>query len=262
MHISDFMDLEKLQEIQDEFSTATGLAAIAVDAKGEYLTKPSNFTDFCMRYTRTSEEGGRRCQKCDNENSGTYFCHAGLIDFSKDIIVRGEKLGAMLGGQVLPEPPDLDKFRRIAQELGISPEAYVEAVKRVPVRTEEQIRAAADLMGDMINLWVNLEFFKKSNATRIKTFEDEIARSMSLIQEIQKMTGSLQKIATMENILALNASVEAAHSGAAGVGFAVVAKELGRLSQDSANVYNEIFRLIDSVKDSILLMNNEKGDIR
>ena len=259
MHISDFMDLGKLQEIQDEFSTATGLAAIAVDAKGEYLTKPSNFTEFCMRYTRTSEEGGRRCQKCDSENSGTYFCHAGLIDFSNDIVVRGEKLGAMLGGQVglgtiLIEP--------LLEILASLMDAYVEAVKKVPVRTEEQIRAAADLMGDMINLWVNLEFFKKINAARIKTFEDEIARSMSLIQEIQKMTGSLQKIATMENILALNASVEAAHSGAAGVGFAVVAKELGRLSQDSANVYNEIFRLIDSVKDSILRMNNEKGELK
>lgn len=46
MHIKDFMDLSKLQEIQDKFSTCTGLAAIAMDTNGEYLTKGSNFTDF------------------------------------------------------------------------------------------------------------------------------------------------------------------------------------------------------------------------
>lgn len=260
MDIRQFMDMDRLQQIQDQFSKATGLAAIAVDAKGEYLTKPSNFTDFCMRYTRANEEGARRCQKCDTECTGTYFCHAGLIDFSKDIMLEGEKVGAMLGGQILSEEPDLEKFRGIARELGIPEEDYVNAVKRVPVRTEEQIRAAADLMGDMINLWVNLEYFKKVNAERIQIFDRELQHSMALIGEIQKMNGELHKISTMETILALNASVEAAHSGAAGVGFAVVAKELSRHSQDSANVYSEVFRLIDGVKESILRMNGKQTD--
>ena len=94
MDIRDFMDLDKLQMLQDKFSDATGLAAIAVDDKGEYITKGSNFTDFCMKYTRGSEEGNRRCIKCDNECTGTYFCHAGLMDFSVDIIINGQKLGA------------------------------------------------------------------------------------------------------------------------------------------------------------------------
>lgn len=39
MEIRDFMDVSKLQDIQDKFSNATGLAAIAIDAKGEYLTE-------------------------------------------------------------------------------------------------------------------------------------------------------------------------------------------------------------------------------
>ena len=49
MKISDFMDLKKLQSIQDQFSDATGLAAIATDADGNYITEGSNFTDFCMK---------------------------------------------------------------------------------------------------------------------------------------------------------------------------------------------------------------------
>ena len=57
MEIRDFMDVSKLQDIQDKFSNATGLAAIAIDAKGEYLTEGSNFTDFCMKYTRGSTKG-------------------------------------------------------------------------------------------------------------------------------------------------------------------------------------------------------------
>ena len=56
MELKDFMDLSKLQKIQDAFSDATGLAAIAVGKNGEYITEGSNFTDFCMKYTRNSVE--------------------------------------------------------------------------------------------------------------------------------------------------------------------------------------------------------------
>lgn len=106
MELKEFMDISKLQKIQDNFSNATGLAAIAVGNDGQYLTEGSNFTDFCMKYTRGSKEGNRRCVKCDNEGRGTYFCHAGLMDFSVDIKVGDEKVGAIIGGQILPEAPE------------------------------------------------------------------------------------------------------------------------------------------------------------
>ena len=48
MELKDFMNMNKLQEIQNNFSEATGLAAIAVGKNGEYITEGSNFTDFCM----------------------------------------------------------------------------------------------------------------------------------------------------------------------------------------------------------------------
>ena len=46
MKITDFMDLDMLQELQDDFSASTGLAANAVYAEGNYITEGSNFTDF------------------------------------------------------------------------------------------------------------------------------------------------------------------------------------------------------------------------
>ena len=125
MDIRSFMNLDMLQHIQDSFSKATGVAAIAVDSQGQYLTRGSNFTDFCMKYTRNNPEGARRCQKCDTECKGTYFCHAGLMDFSSDIIVDGERVGAIIGGQVLPCEPEEEKFRSIARELGIPEDEYI-----------------------------------------------------------------------------------------------------------------------------------------
>ena len=43
MNIRDFLDVRKLQELQDSFSDATGLAAVLLDNKGEKVTKESNF---------------------------------------------------------------------------------------------------------------------------------------------------------------------------------------------------------------------------
>ena len=60
------------------------------------------------------------------------------MDFSVDIVVDGEKVGAIIGGQVLPEQPDEDKFRETAKELGIDPEAYIQALRQVPVSTEKK----------------------------------------------------------------------------------------------------------------------------
>lgn len=251
-----FVDFTQLQKIQDQFSLATGLAAIAVDAKGEYITEGSNFTDFCMKYTRASEEGNRRCVKCDTECTGTYFCHAGLMDFASDIIIAGEKVGAIIGGQVLPAPPEYDKFRAIARELGINEDKYIEALEKVPVRDEKTIRAAAEMLGDVVNMMLNLRYLEAVNKKKVEMFDVEMHSVLDSIKAIENRTKDLQKVASMERILAINASVEAARAGAAGVGFAVVAREIGELSDNSTTVYGEIQGIVDSMGKSIQKMNN------
>ncbi|MBP1578446.1 MAG: PocR ligand-binding domain-containing protein [Oscillospiraceae bacterium] len=250
MNITELIDAKTLQRYQDLFSNATGLAAIAVDVNGNYATEGSNFTDFCMKYTRGCPEGARRCQKCDNEGKGTYFCHAGLMDFSTDIIVDGQKVGAIIGGQVLPVEPNHDKFRQIARELGINEDEYIEALKKVPVRSEKMIRSAAELLGSFINQLANLEYYKKLNAEKmseVEEYQKQMPKTLEAVRNIKSKMNELHRVATMENLLALNASIEASKAGQAGVGFAIVARQMGELSNSSSKTYDEIESLIDSI---------------
>ncbi|MEG0963584.1 MAG: PocR ligand-binding domain-containing protein [Lachnospiraceae bacterium] len=240
MEILDLIDPKELQKIQDLFSTATGVALSMIDREGRHITEVSNFLDFCIKYTRGSELGKRRCEKCDLEGVGTYFCHAGLMDFSSDIMVEGEKLGAIIGGQVLPAPPDFDEFRKIARELGIPEEDYINALKDVPVKTEEAIRASADLLGVMINMLVNLEYTRYRDREKIKVIDEEIGATTSNAKEIEGMARNLTKMSGKQNILALNASIEAARAGEAGRGFNIVAGEMQKLSANSAKMYTQI----------------------
>lgn len=251
LNIRDFIDLEEFQEMQDRISTATGVAAIAVGADGKYLTEPSNFTDFCMKYTRGSTEGERRCVKCDNECTGTYYCHAGLMDFSIDLKVGDEKVGAIIGGQVLPCEPDEEKFRSIARELGINEESYIDALRKVPVRSEKTIQAAADVLGTVMNILINFRYLQTRNGNQIEVFENELGNITENIESAKGLMSDLHNTSTMEHILSINANIEAAKAGKAGVGFAVVAREIGELSKQSGSVYDEIERLVDEIQISV-----------
>ena len=251
MDIRDFLDIPQLEKLMEDWSNATGLATIGVDANGEYFTKAINFNDFCMKYTRGSEEGAKRCQKCDAECTGTYFCHAGLMDFSRDIIVNGQKVGAVIGGQVLPEEPDDDKFRKIAKELGVPEDSYLEALHRVPVRSEQSIKAAAQLLGDVVNMMVNSNYQQQNDVKKIEKMDADIEQAASLIREINEKSLQLDKIESKQNILSLNASIEAARAGEFGRGFAVVAAEVGKLAVNSGEINKSIKQSLKELTGTI-----------
>ena len=155
LYLTELIDVETLQRVQDAFSDMSGMAALTTDEEGVAVTNGSNFTDFCMKYTRATKIGAFRCGLCDKRgaeialaagHSCTYDCHAGLVDFAAPIMVDGRMVGSFIGGQVLTGAPDLDRYRGIAERMGIDPEAYVEAVKKVPVRDRDYIKKASEAL--------------------------------------------------------------------------------------------------------------------
>ncbi len=259
MNISDFFDMDLLIEILTDWSAATGIGIIAVDEKGEYMMDPIGWKDFCMKYTRGTKEGLRRCVKCDQEGQGVYFCHAGLIDFTADIKVGDQFIGKLVGGQVLPNPPDEEHFRNLAVELGIDPDEYLEALKDITVRTEDEIRASARLLEKVVNTVVNSMYVKKKDDDLLAIFDEEIDKASNLIHEINDKSCELDKIEGRQRILGLNASIEAARAGEFGKGFSVVAKEVGDLATSSGTINRSIKASLENLTIVIDHMEESKG---
>jgi hypothetical protein len=189
--------------------------------------------------------------KCDQEGKDVYFCHAGLMDFSKDIVVDGIVFGKIIGGQILPKEPDENKFRAIADELGVDPDAYLEALSKIRVSDEETIRAGADLLGAVANQMVATAYYQYKEGLSNEKITSGIEEVVSYIHNINAYTKNLDKLEKNQKILALNASIESARAGEAGKGFAIVANKVGSLAADfgacNHQIKDELERLTDAV---------------
>lgn len=259
MKIQDFCDMNRFEEIMDNWAKSTGLATVAVGADGKYISDCYNFTDFCIQLTRGSAEGCRRCEKNDREGKGIYPCHAGLMDFGIPITLEdGTVLGSVIGGQVLPEHPDEEKFRNTAKELGINEDKYIEALKKVTIKSKEEIIASANLLGDVINMFVRASYASKVNAELLGELQEGISVAAKQLEEATDSTKKIEGFSGRQKILALNASIEAARAGEVGRGFAVVAEEVQKLAVGMSSVSQEIAVTLKSVTDTIVKLDKNR----
>ena len=232
MKIQDFCDMNKFEQIMKNWANSTGLATVAVGADGKYISDCYNFTEFCIDLTRGSAEGKKRCEQCDREGHGVYPCHAGLVDFGIPITLEdGTVLGSIIGGQVLPENPDEEKFRQTARELGIDEDKYIKALKKVNVKTKEK------------------------NENLVGELKGGITKAAEQIEEATDKTKEIDGYSKRQQILALNASIEAARAGDQGKGFAVVATEVQKLARDMATSSADIKKLLGELHVTINHLN-------
>ena len=155
LYLTDLISVDILQRLQDAFSTMTGMAALTTDKYGMPVTEGSNFSDFCMKYTRETPLGNSRCMRCDKSGAELsmkskracyYYCHAGLVDYAAPIMANGKMIGSFIGGQVLTSKPNMDAMEKTAIELGIDPEEFKEAASRIRIVNDSDVQNAANFL--------------------------------------------------------------------------------------------------------------------
>ncbi|MCI5500795.1 MAG: methyl-accepting chemotaxis protein, partial [Lachnospiraceae bacterium] len=81
---------------------------------------------------------------------------------------------------------------------------------------------------------------------RMYDLDAVVAEVANMSSDIQNIIGTIESIAFQINILALNASVEAAHAGESGRGFAVVADEISDLASKTSESSKQTADLINN----------------
>jgi ligand-binding sensor protein/archaellum component FlaC len=263
-------------------------AAVSVGRRGEEFTRPSHYRPFCSNYIHASKVGDERCAVCHNDfgrkaisQGGPYVgqCHAGLVDFAAPVIIKGEHIGTVLGGQILDKPADERTIRKVAGEIGVSSDGLWSAAEQIDIVEMSTIQAAAQVLYIVVNALAQSGFnhieteilssnladnFMQISSTieelstdsqSITAHQSELVKEINQIHDninqITTVLNSITKIATQTTILGLNASIEAAHIGNAGKGFAVVAEEIRRLSDTTKDTVDSVSKINHSIEISI-----------
>ncbi|WP_432662957.1 PocR ligand-binding domain-containing protein [Wukongibacter baidiensis] len=207
--LSDFIDIDILQEILDKFGEATGLAAVAVDYRGNPITRYSNFSRFC-KLIRKETKCNEACHQSDArgglEAARTgrpyiYKCHTGLVDFAVPIIVKGHYMGAIMAGQAKLEDEKeifLENIVRNVPEWR-EKEEIMKAYSEITPMPYEKIVAAAHMLFVISNYTVEKGL--------ISIIQDELNKKNYKLMEEMKTRIELEKALRDSELKALQSQI-------------------------------------------------------
>ncbi|MHA2019595.1 MAG: PocR ligand-binding domain-containing protein [Promethearchaeota archaeon] len=151
LKLTDIIDIELLQQIQDGFSYSFNIGSVIYDENGVPITEPSNFSSFCQ-LLRTSKIGLHKCELSKKRHGEVAAEAKGkpildacmnfpeLMDGTITLTIEGRKVGSLCAGQMLVEPLDENKVRKYAKEIGVDPKELIKRSKLLPSSTLEQFK--------------------------------------------------------------------------------------------------------------------------
>ncbi|HEX5806045.1 MAG TPA: methyl-accepting chemotaxis protein [Macromonas sp.] len=140
----------------------------------------------------------------------------------------------------------LEMASRITQ-VSTQAQASMDAARQARAAAESGAQAVQETIGGMNSIREQIQ----DTAKRIKRLGESS-------QEIGEITELISDITEQTNVLALNAAIQAAAAGEAGRGFSVVAEEVQRLAERSADATRQIATLVRAIQgdtqDAVLAM--------
>jgi len=201
--LEEIFDIEELRNICESFTDLTGAVTAILDLKGKVYIA-TGWQSICTQFHRTNEETCKRCVESDTilasqikkgNKYSFYQCKNGLTDVAMPIMVRNNHIGNFFTGQFFKEKPDIEYFKKQAEQFGFNEQEYLAALEKVPIYTEDKIKKTLQFLVQLTetigNIGVkNLEIIeanKKIEAEKIKVIKTN--KQLQLAQEGLKENG-------------------------------------------------------------------------
>lgn len=154
----DLFQIQEIQEMQNSFSTATGVASLITSPDGKPITTSANFCRLCNDIIRKTEKGYANCMKSDAIIGGLSECgytincclSGGLWDAGVPIVVGGKHIANWLIGQVKNEAQNDTNMLKYAVEIGADIEDYKSALAEIPTISKDRFENITQLLSLLI----------------------------------------------------------------------------------------------------------------
>ncbi len=150
----EIFDISQIRELAQRFSDLVGITAAIIEVDGTIWVK-CNWQEICENFHRKHPVTHQRCTDSDICLPPKYFkdsltdtiiyrCQNGLMEAAAPIRIQGEHIANLYMGQFLLNPPDIACFMKQAREFGFDETAYIQALLKVPVFSEDKVKSVTD----------------------------------------------------------------------------------------------------------------------
>ena len=176
----------------------------------------------------------------------------GLEDASETLELRTRELRAGSDNIILGAKDIANSFGHVHETVQFSGQQI--AIMNTEVKHVEE--ALAENKKNMHEMGQQMNSVKEAVDEANKVF----AKLQKQISEISAVTDQLNSIASSTNMLALNASIEAARAGQSGAGFAVVASKVQELAVDSNRCSGQVVEVVTAMQSQIEITTEQLGE--
>lgn len=134
---------------------------------------------------------------------------------------------------------------RSAKEQSASASEILSRTKVFLEAFEEANRESADIQA----FFKELDTALRTAGTEVEKTKQAAMETVDMGRRVSEIVSVISDVADRSNLLAMNASIEAAHAGSAGKGFAVVAEEIRKLSESSTSSAADIIKQIRAMQE-------------
>jgi signal transduction histidine kinase len=192
---TEILDVGYLQELVDELARITGVRLWVLDMECMPVVVSSTGGEHCQLII-DSLEGVMRCygsavgglaELRKSMAPRVRICHAGFICFDAPLILGEEMVGMISGDASLADPPDPEKYRKLAEELGIDPEPLLASLKKVRTVRLEEVEFLLSVVNALARSVTEMSYKQFVNTRLNRELEQKNFELRSLFQAVTEI---------------------------------------------------------------------------
>jgi methyl-accepting chemotaxis protein len=177
-----------------------------------------------------------------------------LIDPMADLTIRLTSNATSIASSARQQAANVANINTSGNEIATAVN-QISATSKELLRAMEQLADDAEKTSAVANQGSRglkgLGSSMESLSTATHSITDKLTMIRAKANKINSVVTAITKVADQTNLLSLNAAIEAEKAGEGGAGFAVVAREIRRLADQSAVASMEIEQMVEAMQEAV-----------